>query len=555
MRLVNSIHFRNLRGDFFGGITAAIVALPMALAFGVTSGAGAIAGLYCVVCLGFFAALFGGTPTLISNPTGPMTVVIAAVIARNTATYGPEDGLAMAFTVVMMAGIFQILFGIFKLGKFITLMPYTVISGFMSGIGIIMIVLQIAPFFGLQNQGGIIGAIRNTPDYISNANSAAVILGVITLAIVFLMPEKWKRIVPSQLVALVVGTLISLFFFKDAGLERIGEIPMGLPTLHLPTFDLPQLQTMILDSVMLGMLGCIDSLLTSVIADSITQTQHDSDKELVGQGIGNLISGLCGGLPGAGATMGTVVNIQAGGRTVLSGMIHAVIILIVVLWAAPLTQPIPNAVLAGILVKVGVDIIDWNFLKRAHLLSWKATAIMYGVMILTVFVDLIVAVGVGVFIANILTIQRLADIQADKVKAIAHPEDAAELGDSEAILIRQARGKVLLLHLGGPMSFGAAKAISQRQAIMGEYKILILDLSDVPLLGVTATLAIEGIIKEAKKKHLEVFIVGGSGKVQKRLEKFNIFAHIPEDHQTSSRLEALQKAILKLNPQPADALQ
>ncbi|ACK73085.1 sulphate transporter [Gloeothece citriformis PCC 7424] len=544
MNIANTIHFRNLRGDFFGGLTAAIVALPMALAFGVASGAGAIAGLYCAILLGFLAALFGGTPTLISNPTGPMTVVITSVILNLTNAY-PDEGLAMAFTVVMMAGIFQILFGIFKLGKFITLMPYTVISGFMSGIGVIMILLQVAPFLGQKNKGGIVGAVTNLPEYLSNANMAAIILASITLAIIFLVPSKIKKYAPPQLIALVVGTGISLVFFGNSDLARIGEIPMGLPTLTFPTFTPDKVQVMIIDAVMLGMLGCIDSLLTSVIADSITQTQHDSDKELIGQGIGNLICGLCGGLPGAGATMGTVVNIQGGGRTVLSGMIHSVILLVVVLFAAPITEPIPNAVLAGILVKVGLDIVDWNFLKRAHRLSWRAAAIMYGVLLLTVFVDLIVAVGVGVFIANILTIKRLSDIQSDKVKVItdAEAEEAELLDREERILIKDTQGQVLLLHLGGPMSFGAAKAISQRQAIMQDYKIVILDVSDVPLLGVTATLALESLIDEATKKHLEIYLVGGSGKVQSRLERFNILERIGQQNQVATRVEALSLAV------------
>jgi SulP family sulfate permease len=551
--VINRVHFRYWRGDLFGGLTAAIVALPMALAFGVTSGAGATAGLYCVVFLGFFAALFGGTPTLISNPTGPMTVVITAVITRLTSEY-PEQGLAMAFTVVMLAGGFQILFGLLRLGKYITMMPYTVISGFMSGIGLIMILLQIGPLLGHTSKGGVLGAVQNLPDFIQTMNPAAFTLGLFTLALIYFTPQQLRRLVPPQLLALVLGTLLSMLFFADAGLARIGKIPTGLPEFVLPTFSLPMLKTMLVDAAMLGMLGCIDSLLTSVIADSITRTQHDSDKELIGQGIGNLISGLFGGLPGAGATMGTVVNIQAGGRTCLSGMIHAVILLMVVLWAAPLTAPIPNAVLAGILIKVGIDIIDWNFLKRAHVLSLRAAFIMYGVMLLTVFVDLIVAVGVGVFIANMLTIKRLADLQSEEVKAITHADDQTPLTPEEKELFRQGKGQLLLLHLGGPMSFGSAWAIAQRQAIMADYKVLILDVSSVPLLGVTATLAIESLIEEAQKHRLAIFVVSGSAKVQQRLERFRILDRLPADHVVSDRQQALEKAILFLE-QPEQLLE
>lgn len=546
MQLANRVTFNHLRGDLFGGITAAIVALPMALAFGVSSGAGAIAGLYGAAILGFFAAFFGGTPTLISGPTGPMTVVMTAIVLNTTAR-NPENGLAMAFTVVMLAGLFQILFGILKLGKFITLMPYTVISGFMSGIGVIMIILQVGPFFGQTNpKGGIIPVVTSIPTFISNLDPAETALAALTLALLFLTPKKIRRLVPPQLLALVIGTLIAAFFLKGSDLRLIGEIPMGLPKLQLPVFTVDQMTIMLVDGVMLGMLGCIDSLLTSVIADSITRTQHDSDKELIGQGIGNLISGLFGGLPGAGATMGTVVNIQAGGTTVLSGMLHAVVLFVIVLGAGGLTQFIPQAVLAGILVKVGIDIVDWNFLKRAHKLSWKAAAIMYGVLLLTVFVDLIVAVGVGVFVANILTIQRLSDIQSDEVKAITHADDETPLSHEEKLLFKEAGGRILLLHLGGPMSFGAAKAISQRQTIMEDYKVVILDISDVPMLGVTAALALESLIAEAKQKHLEVFLVGGTEKVKARLERFGVLDRVPANNLASSRLEALHQAVNSL---------
>ncbi|OKH36446.1 sodium-independent anion transporter [[Phormidium ambiguum] IAM M-71] len=546
MQLANRVTFNHLRGDLFGGITAAIVALPMALAFGVSSGAGAIAGLYGAAILGFFAALFGGTPTLISGPTGPMTVVMTAIVTSMTAK-NPENGLAMAFTVVMLAGIFQILFGFLKLGKYVTLMPYTVISGFMSGIGVIMIILQVGPFFGQVNpKGGIIPVVTSIPTFIANLDPAETALATLTLALLFLTPKKVRRLVPPQLLALVIGTLIAAFVLQGSDLRLIGAIPTGLPKPQLPVFTFEQMTTMLVDGVMLGMLGCIDSLLTSVIADSITRTQHDSDKELIGQGIGNLLSGIFGGLPGAGATMGTVVNIQAGGKTVLSGMFHAVVLLVLVLGASGLTQFIPQAVLAGILVKVGIDIVDWNFLKRAHKLSWKAAAIMYGVLFLTVFVDLIVAVGVGVFIANILTIQRLSDIQSDEVKAITHADDETPLSYEEKLLFQEARGKILLLHLGGPMSFGAAKAISQRQAIMEDYKVVILDVSDVPILGVTATLALESLIAEATQKHLEVFIVGGTEKVKARLERFGILEKVPANNLSPSRLEALHQAVSSL---------
>jgi SulP family sulfate permease len=539
-----------LRGDIFGGLTAAVVSLPLALAFGVASGAGAIAGLYGAVCVGFFAALFGGTPTLISEPTGPMTVVMTAVVASLTAT-NPELGLPMAFTVVMLAGIFQILFGIFKMGKYITLMPYSVISGFMSGIGVILIILQIPPFLGqAAPKGGVLGTVQKIPELLSNINPPEAILGAITLAIIFLMPSKFKRFVPPQLLALVIGTLISLFFFQGAEIRRIGDIPVGLPTLQMPTFSAAQMITMLVDGAVLGMLGCIDTLLTAVIADSLTRTEHKSNKELIGQGIGNLVSGICGGLPGAGATMGTVVNIQTGATTALSGITRALILLVVVLWAAGLTKSIPMAVLAGIALKVGIDILDWSFLKRSHKISLKGTLIMYGVLLLTVFVDLIVAVGVGVFIANILTIDRLSELQAQEVKTITDNDDEILLSPEEKRLLNQANGRIILFYLSGPMIFGVSKAIAREHTAMKEADVLIVDLSDVPLLGVTASLAIENAIKDAIDKGLQVFIVGATSKIQHRLERLGILAQIPPDHVLMDRTIALQQAVTFVKTHP-----
>ena len=550
MEITNRIHFDNLRGDIFGGLTAAVVSLPLALAFGVASGAGAIAGLYGAVCVGFFAALFGGTPTLISEPTGPMTVVMTAVVASLTAK-NPELGLAMAFTVVMLAGIFQILFGIFKMGKYITLMPYSVISGFMSGIGVILIILQIPPFLGqAAPKGGVLGTVQKIPELLSNINPPEAILGAITLAIIFLMPSKFKRFVPPQLLALVVGTLISLFFFQGAEIRRIGDIPVGLPTLQMPTFSAAQMITMLVDGAVLGMLGCIDTLLTAVIADSLTRTEHKSNKELIGQGIGNLVSGICGGLPGAGATMGTVVNIQTGATTALSGITRALILLVVVLWAAGLTKSIPMAVLAGIALKVGIDILDWSFLKRSHKISLKGTLIMYGVLLLTVFVDLIVAVGVGVFIANILTIDRLSELQAQEVKTITDNDDEILLSPEEKRLLNQANGRIILFYLSGPMIFGVSKAIAREHTAMKEADVLILDLSDVPLLGVTASLAIENAIKDAIDKGLQVFIVGATSKIQHRLERLGILAQLPPDHVLMDRTIALQQAVTFVKTHP-----
>jgi len=552
MKITNTIHFRNLKGDIFGGLTAAVVALPMALAFGIASGAGASAGLWGAILIGFFASLFGGAPSLISEPTGPMTVIITAVIAELMAN-NPETGLAMAFTVVMMAGAFQILFGVLRLGKYITMLPYNVISGFMTGIGVILIFLQIAPFIGQETPpGGVIGVIKAFPDLIANLSPWETFLGWITLGILFFYPSKLKKLMPPQLVALVIGTGISLLFFRDIDIRTIatiGEITPGLPELHLPTFTPGTLRLMFVNAMVLGMVGSIDCLLTCLVADSLTRTEHQSNKELIGQGIANLMTGLCGGIAGSGATTATVVSIQAGGRTALAGISRALALLIVVLWAAPLTSGIPLAVLAGIVLKVGIDIIDWGFLKRVHKISWKAAGIVYSVVLLTVFVDLMVAVAVGVFIANILTIERLDELQSESVKAITDADDQIVMTEEEKAILDKANGRVLLFHLSGPMIFGVAKAISREHGAIGSYDVLIVDLSEVPILGVTSSLAIENAIQEAIDEGREAIVVGATGKVKRRLEKLGIAGLIPDHHWMGDRLTALKEGLAMVRQQ------
>ena len=541
-QLLNPIRFHHWRGDLFGGLTAAVVSLPMALAFGVASGAGPAAGLYGAVLVGLFASLFGGTSTLISEPTGPMTVVMTAVLTTMMAA-NPDQGFAMAFTVVIIAGLFQVLLGVLKLGKYITLMPYSVISGFMSGIGIILILLQIAPLLGqAPPPGGVTGTLSQLPALWANIQPQETLLGLFTLAILFFLPKTISRWAPPQLVALVLGTLAALLFLPDVDIRKIGEVPLGLPAINWPVFSQEQITVMVVEGMVLGTLGCIDALLTSMIADSLTRQEHRSDRELIGQGIGNMVSGFFGGLPGAGATMGTVVNIQSGGRTVLSGVIRALVLIVVILWAAKLTAYIPMAVLAAIALKVGISILDWSFVKRAHLVSKAAALIMYSVMLLTVFVDLIVAVGIGVFIANILTIERLSAIQTKNIKAISDTDYDVPLDEEEKALLDQANGQVLLVHFSGPMIFGMSKAIAREHNTIQQYDCVLLDLSEVPLIDTTISLAIENTIKDAVDAQKQVIVVKPRAKAAKTLKRLGVFELIPGAQMCNTRVEALNQA-------------
>jgi len=534
----------NLKGDIFGGVTTAIISLPLALAFGVASGAGAEAGLWGAILVGLFAALFGGSTSLISEPTGPMTVIMTAVLTSMMAKY-PESGMAMAFTVVMMAGAFQILIGTLKLGKYITLMPYSVISGFMSGIGVILIILQLSPLLGqAAPPGGVLGTISALPEIISNINFGELLLGILTLLVLFFFPQKYRKYIPAQLVALVVVTLFSILIFDTDSIRRIGEIPAGLPSLVMPHFNADMFMTMVVDALVLGTLGCIDTLLTAVIGDSLTRTEHDSDKELRGQGLANMISGLFGALPGAGATMGTVTNIQVGARSPLSGIVRALMLALVVLIAGGLTEPIPMAVLAGIAVYVGFNILDWSFIQRAHKVSLQGMMIMYGVMLLTVFVDLIVAVGLGVFISNILIIEQLSRAQAQQVKAISdNDQDVVPLTDSERLLLDRANGNVLFFYLSGPMIFSVSKAIARQHSSVGDYQAMILDLTDVPMIDVTVGLALENAIKDAQEAKCEIFLLCPNVNTRQQLAKFALLEQLLKDNAYTNRHEALQASV------------
>jgi SulP family sulfate permease len=549
MKVFNHIRLDNLRGDLFGGLTAAVIALPMALAFGVASGAGPEAGLYGAILVGLFAALFGGTPTLMSEPTGPMTVVMTAVIAKLIAT-NPENGMAMAFTVVMLAGVFQMVFSALRLGRYVTLMPYIVISGFMSGIGLILIILQLPALLGHASPGGgVMGSLGALPSLLADVRLPELGLALLTLGFLFFMPRRLRRLVPPQLVALVVGTLLSLWLLGADEVRRIGVIDTGLPSLQLPVFSAEQWESILVDALVLAMLGSIDALLTSMIADSLTRQEHHSDKELMGQGLGNLVSGLFGGLPGAGATMGTVVNIQAGGRTALAGLVRAGILIVVVLWAAGLTAHIPLAVLAGIAFKVGVDIIDWGFIRRAHRVSTRGALIMYGVVGLTVFVDLIVAVGIGLFVANILTIRRLAELQEETVCVCAgggeQPTETC-LGDEEVALLQGGGGRLALLHLSGPLIFGAAQALRRQEPGLEDAGAIVIDLAEVPHLGVTTSLALEGIVRDAVGRGAPVYLGGTQPQPRRRLERLGLHQAVPEEQWVADRLAGLQGAAARI---------
>ncbi len=520
-----SYDLETLKGDIFGGLTATVVGLPVALAFGVASGLGAVAGIYGAIAVGFFAAVFGGTRSQISGPTGPMSVAMAAVV-----TLAGPDNLGEAFGIVILAGIIQILLGVLKIGRFVAYTPYSVISGFMSGIGVIIIILQILPFIGQEGvSGGPVGAIRALPDALPNIDFDAFIIAAATLAVGILWPQKLHRFFPSTLAALITGTLLGVLWLTHAPV--ISEVPTGLPSIQLPEISGAFLVKAVQPALIIALLGSIDSLLTSLIADSMTRTRHNPNKELVGQGIGNTIAGFIGGLPGAGATLGTVVNLRAGGSTPVSGAIRAGILLALVLGLGQYVESIPLAALAGILLKVGWDIIDWRFITRIHRVQREHLIVMVITMFLTIFLDLVTAVAIGLIAAGMATARQLERLELDSIISVPIIDQVFFAGYRAARTMDIFAARVGLVSLRGSFTVSSS---SRLITVIGEdiqqHEIVILDFTDTVYIDDSAALVVEQMIDVAKTEHSECLLVGLSGVPETALRAMNAIDEVPEDH-------------------------
>ena len=472
---------KTLKNDILAGITVAIVALPLALAFGVVSGAGAIAGLYGAIILGFIASLLGGVSVQVSGPTGPMTVVTAAAVA----TFSNDFSTVMA--VVFFAGIIQISFGIVDLGKWIKFIPYPIISGFMCGIGVIIIILQINPLFGANTNSSIIYIVTNLFETFENINYEALFIGLVTILIMFLTPKSITKIVPAALIALFFVTILATIL--NLNIPTIGEIPSQLPDFILPSFNILELSTVLTFAITLALLGSVDTQLTSVLVDSKLKTNHNSKKELIAQGIGNTMCSFFGAIPGAGATMRTVVNMKNGATTRISGVTHAIVLLIIALFLAPIASKIPLALLAGILIKVGFDILDYRFLQIIQKVSKDDLIIMITVFLLTVFVDLIIAVAAGVFISSFMAVYQISkNIKIKHYKVFI---------DEKNIDIIKVKGAL----------FFATAILLERVLNKTKSKKIVIDCTEVSYLDISAIFKLEDIIEKYEEKNIEIILV------------------------------------------------
>jgi len=596
--------FSNIKGDAFGGITAGIVALRLALAFGVSSGLGPSAGLYGAIFISFFAALFGGTNTQISGPTAPMTavsmVVIAGIVAANDGDV--TKALPAILTIFILAGLFQIILGVIGLGKYIRYIPYPVVSGFMTAIGLIILLTQILPSVGyypkedtvfvetfkpqakeviLKNllkeeagekilvledfeqtikradkisgadilkesenlaakeTSGALGAIKALPRAVQNIDWLELMLALGTIFIIY----GFKRIttkVPSTLVALVVMSSVAVGFGLDY--RTIQEIPSGIPIPKweiFTGFSLSSITPYIFTALTLALLGAIDSLLTSVVADNMTKTKHKPNKELIGQGIGNSIAALFGGIPGAGATIRTVVNINAGGKTKLSGMIAGIMLLLIMLGLGPIASKIPAGVLAGILITVGIGVMDYKGLKAIPYLPRdlkigpiklsSEVLIMIVVLLLSTFWNLVYAVGIGLVIASLMFMKKIGDLTAERsnVKSLKEESWADEIDFPENL-----KEKVFIKHIKGPLFFGSTsefQALSQQ--IPESAKTVIMRLGRMQYMDQSGLYAMEDMLQDLKKKNIEVLFVNLLQQPRYMMERIDIIPDfIPKEH-------------------------
>lgn len=510
-------------GNIYGGIVAAVIALPLAMAFGIASGLGAEAGIYGAICLGFFGSLFGGTKTQISGPTGPMTVVSASVVAQYS------NNPALIVGVFLLAGLLQIVFGMSKIGKFMKFIPYPVISGFMTGIGIIIIVLQINVAFGAPIESSVIQTIVSLPKTLSNIDIVSLIFSTATLLIVILTPKSVDAKLPSPLIALFLLSFTAYIFKIEVA--YVSDIPSGLPHFSMPELNQKTILFMINSAITLAILGAIDSLLTSIVADSMSNDKHDPNKELIGQGIGNSISALFGGLPGAGATMRTVVNIKSGATQKTSGMIHSAILLLVLLCFAPLASKIPMPVLAGILIKVGIDILDYKLLKQISIAPKYDLWVMLVVFCLTIFVDLIVAVGAGVVLASVLIIGRL--IQKSNVAVTAYEEKGGQVENHPKEGLR-------IIQIDGPLFFASVSRMVENVEKNHDVKHVIIDFSKVLFMDLSAIYALIDSITKLKQMGNTAYIIADH-KRKANFLKFGIQKLIPQEHIFPSQEHALRQ--------------
>ena len=525
----------NIAQDTLAGVTVAFIALPLALGFGVASGLGAITGMWGAIAGGFVGGLFGGSNVGVSGPTGPKTVQLAVVMHDHMLPNGQPD-LGFAFGCVFFSGIIMLVLAALRVGKFIYLTPYSVISGFMCGIGAIVMIIEFNPFVGLPTLSSVREALLSIPHSIMSAHLDALMISLLTLGVIIVWPKITKVIwLPGPLIGLAVGTTVAYSLGLD--IDYIPEVPTGLPDLYLP--PIAQWYDMLPPSAALAGLAIYDSLLTCVVIDQMsTDERHNSDQEIWGQGLANMAAGLIGGLTTATATMRSIANIQCGARTILSTIVHGGVLLALVLGLAPLASYIPMGCLAAILFKVGYDILDFRVFPILHRIPTPSKITFWTVFFLTVWEDLLIAVGVGLAIAFFLFVRDMSELWKPQVQGL---DDSQK--PTKKLLPDHLRKQIAVLEPNGPMFFGIADTMYRQIDNLAHYTVLIISLRDVPMIDLSGAFALEDMVELAYKRGTKVLIKGMNPAVRRTLTELSVISHIGEENITEDFDSALDKGI------------
>lgn len=519
-----------IKGETVGGVIASVVAMPQALAFGVATGLGAMAGMWGAVILCFMSAVFGPNVPIISGPTGPCTIALAAILS------GKGFDLNDIILIILMAALIQLALSLTKLSDVVRYVPYPVISGFLNGVGFILIIMQLNPLLGHNIAASATDTILNINQALSNINYSAFGIGMLTLLICFLIPKRLSRFLPAQLLALIIGTGVSMYFHLDV--ERITGISLSLPHIQFPSIVLAEVKEYLHYAIILAIVCSSESLLTGLVTDSLIKTKSNTRQILASQGIGNLFCALTGSLPGSAATMRTVAAMKSGASTKVSAIISSLVLLLILLKFGSLAGQIPLAVLAGILIKIGYDIIDTKFLKVIKFAPKDDLYVLMLVFFLTVFYNLIFAVVSGIIFATLLYAKRVADQTNLYIKEVSDKE----ILKLESRLEKDYNHKIRVVHINGQFFFGSAtQIVSQFDDLLGT-KYLILNYESDCMLDISAIFALEDIIIRLQSQKIKVIMVIKNEEIHKQLSNLNIIKQIGEDKIFFEEKEAIEHA-------------
>lgn len=517
-------------GDLFGGINSAIIALPQALAFGVATGFGAGAGIWGAIILCLVAGILGTRVPMISGITGPSAIVIASIM------HALNKDINAVLIIILMAGIFQMMIALTKWTNVVKYVPYPVISGFMNGVGTIIIIMQINPLLGLKSYSNTIESLEHVLQSLHTMNIEAFLLGLTALIMVFGFPKRWNKYVPSQILALILCTFISIKM--GLNVDKISQISISFPKLALPTITLHDTITYFDYGITLAIILTSETLLTGLVCNSITKTQISPRLLVASQGLGNALCGLTGSLPGAAATMRTVAALKTGANTKIAALTSSIVLFILLYKFSGFVAEIPLCVLAAILIKIGSDIIDTKLLKVIKIAPKEDKYVLLVVFILTVFYNLIVAVGAGITLAALLYAKKVAD----NAKVVHKKVQDKDIRKHEKALEINSHHKLRIVHISGQFFFGSAtQLISQFDELLGT-KYLILSYDSSELLDISAIFAFEDIIARLKSQHITILLVINNSDILNQLKKHKITDEIDEEFIFYSELEAINKA-------------